>query len=389
MQKKQENFLSNISHSIKTPLCGIMHFCNYLNQSARSLDDSQLFDSKFFESINQLQCVSTTLASNIMDIIDLIKLDNQTLHIQNHEFDLQELVKNVVAQVGNQIDYEISGEVPINIISDKLRLKQILINIIENAISYSRDSKPFLYIDSRASINDSNTISHTLSFTVCSDSVYDIEHIQNIFVNADDVFDYSRGISLRISWLLAKLLGGNLELISSDEKITSFIFNLDVCETSNDQPISDTSTNNVLSNDVPSNDILSSDVKTIVGDGKNTQQKTILLVEDDKLNNKILLQILHQIGYQNAVSVFDGETAINHVQTYEPNVVLLDIRLPKKSGFIVAKEIKGIYPKIKIVGVTAQTISEDDEQFVKYFDHILYKPINISELQNLLARQVL
>ncbi len=276
---RQELMLSNISHSIRTPLNGILHMTKEITTSFSAGNA----DKK--EAIKYLNQSTVALATNIFDIIDMTKLELGKLVINKEVFNLRDLIHNTMELANSlnkskkvALDVLIDPSVPEYIYSDSKRIKQILINLLENALQHTQKGGIFVYlsatiidlaaedsnrgnslVESSMTIND---YQYVISFTV-RDTGPGIEakYRSSLFKPMEILTNSKQqGISLRISYLLAKALNGNLRLVSSDLGVGScFEFTLIACE--EEPPVQHSNTL------------------------KNLKDKSILFI--DELNNKV------------------------------------------------------------------------------------------------------
>ncbi len=356
---RQELMLSNISHSIRTPLNGILHMTNMIS-TADLKDDIK-------EAVQYLNQSSISLANNIFDIIDINKLELGKLQINKELFDIRKLLNTIIIfsntlnkSADVSIDHYVDPSVPEYIYSDAKRIKQILINLLENAIRHTHKGEICIYVASvvvdlaaeySTDIHEhKNTYQHYITFTI-SCSGLGINEPQNSLFSPPELSSNSKqnGLSLRLSYLLAKQLNGNLKIVSNLHG-SCFEFSItvdDFGETSNDPAV---------------------ELSSI----------RILVVEDEHINRIVIEKLLRQAGVIAITMAANGREAL---EMYKPNafdVILIDIRMPYMSGFELADKLHAINPNVKMIGVTAQVVSEEDNK--PWFNQFVYKPIDTKEL---------
>lgn len=296
---RQELMLSNISHSIRTPLNGILHMTKEITNSS---------DKK--EAIQYLNQSTVALATNIFDIIDMTKLELGKLTLNKEVFNIRELITSTM-ELANSLnksrliilDSHIDSSVPEYIFSDPKRIKQILINLLENALQHTQKGEIFVYVSAtiiNLSLEDSDRGNSLIETSIVpTDYQYIINFSvrdtgpgidpkcrANLFKPMELLTNAKQqGLSLRISYLLAKALNGNLQLLNSQLGVGScFEFTLIACE--EEPPIQH---GNTL---------------------KNLKDKHILLI--DEFNNKV-----------NMCSVFEKyHMKYTLASTYEELVIL-------------------------------------------------------------------
>lgn len=252
----QESMLSNISHSIRTPLNGILHMCNSIRESTAIPNPTQEC-SKITEQLEYLNQSAVTLATNIFDIVDLTKLELGKLSLNKEVFNVCELI-NTVMSVANSLNrnknvtlnYYISPSVPDYIYSDRKRIKQILINIIENSLSYTSVGEVSLLVDSTViNLSDEDSergnsivenshgmygadIQHSISFIIKDTGTGMDDPVKSSLFKPSEITTSKQcGISLKISSMLSTLLNGKISLVYSEPgKGSCFEFSLVACE---------------------------------------------------------------------------------------------------------------------------------------------------------------
>lgn len=489
---KQETLLSNICHSVRTPLNGILHMTNNL------IEQNETPNSTWQESLEYLNQSVAALANNIFDIIDVTQLEVGKLKIIKDIFNVRDLVHEVLA-IANSLasnliknkkiilDYHIDDSVPEFIYSDAKRIKQILINLLENSIQHTSSGQIILLVQSvlidlghEEQINVlHDTLQHNISFMVHDTGVGIDPNTKQTLFRPTEINPKSSGLSLRISYLLAKKLDGELKLIYSEPNKGS-CFQLDIVVYEEQPPIFDSDTLKSLkgkrililddSNEkltvcrildrymmqynlantyeeililhyskkydiiiinlntrssTPIIDIaykihdnwkgipllaitdnLGDLPKTIFCDAIITpinsqifKQKLIstvnqkpaiinefsdmkiLIVEDEQINRIVMEKLLRSIGYKNIDLANNGEEAIKLISQYNYDLLLLDIRMPLMNGFELAESVYKSKKNIKMIGITAQLISEEEFNKSKdYLNIFVYKPIDIKEL---------
>lgn len=360
---KQTLSISNISHSIRTPLNGILHM-------TKSIIDAKNTNSSIDESVKYLNISAVTLANNIIDIIDMSKLESGSLTISKEVFNIRETVKSALDYIESsivnlhtcKIDYYIDISVPQYIYSDRTRIKQILINLLENALQNTINGDIFVHV----SANIINLASENNAVIKCVDYQYLISFIvqdtgngldeitaNNLFNPAElNSNSEQKCLSLRMSYLLSKVLNGNLKLLSSKIKVGScfefsiLVYNEQYPEITNKHKC----TNEHLLN--------------------------ILVVEDEYINRIVIKKLLKKMGF-NIIMASSGEEALK-LYNSDIDVCLIDIRMPNMTGFELADKIYALNNNAKMIGVTAQMIIEDNIK--PWFSEFVYKPIQSDEL---------
>lgn len=234
---RQELTLSNISHSIRTPLNGILHMTKAITEEGCTPDALQYLNQS-----------TVALATNIFDIVDMTKLELGKLVLNKTVFNIRELINSTMslARTLNKsaevvLDCHIESDVPKYIYSDPKRIKQILINLLENALQHTQKGEIFIYLSSmivNLASEDSELVlsddyQYLITFNIRDTGPGMDEQTQENLFKPMEIITNSKqqGISLRISYLLAKALNGDLKLIEAKpHKGSSFELSIITCE---------------------------------------------------------------------------------------------------------------------------------------------------------------
>jgi PAS domain S-box-containing protein len=332
-------FLQNMSHEIRTPMNAIMGFSDLLVENYDNKDNLE----KYSKIISQR---SSDLLDIINDILDISKIESGQLHVNIEECDINELFAELHSffrehqeRTGKQninFNIRIDDENTLPLIkTDKVKLKQILINLIGNAFKFT----------SEGSIECECKRENDLVLFNVSDTGIGIPADKH-----DKVFErFSQlrhaaakniggtGLGLSIAKGLTGLLGGDISLKSEYGKGTDVSFTIKYIKS--DSLLSEPKNQNAI----PENKLFN---------------KTILIVEDDLFNTEYLKEILENWGL-NIIAVETGEEAVRAAQTMQIDLILMDVRLPGMSGYEAASQIRHANPKIKIIAQTAYAASEE------------------------------
>lgn len=408
--------LSNISHSVRTPINGILHLTQELQPEQPK------------EQLTQLNQSVMTLANNLFDILDQTKVELNRVVLNKSMINFKQIIVSVLEIISENIPYHIDDNVPEFIYNDPHRIKQILIILIKNAIQHSVKDVYLLATSTIANI--SGDYQHNIKITIKNNHTYENANIifAPLIVNCDG------DPNLRVSYLLAKLLNGYVELKetcfefsfitrdeepveinnktllklrgksaliiseSCDESITALLNSFEMKYTIVNTPdeyyilYENSKFDVILCDKVYENKI--SQTPIYIYDGINTNDiklqiltsirvcdnsVNIMVVEDELINRIVIEKILKKIGYNNIILMSNGIKALKAYDT-SIDLLLIDIRMPGMSGFELANAVHQINPNAKMIGVTAQTVAETDMK--PWFKEFVYKPINTNELKD-------
>jgi len=337
----KSSFLANMSHEIRTPLAAILGFSELLRDS-NSPDER----AEYTDIINRN---GKSLTKIIDDILDLSKVEAGRLQIESIDFNLQNLLSEVMdlfadlaAKKGIAFALKIDQAVPSQIKSDPTRIRQILINLIGNAIKFTAHGS----VEVRAETQfDSDKVTH-LKFSIVDTGLGlradQVEKLFEPFSQADHSTTRKyggSGLGLALSRRLARALGGDVWLANSKlEQGSTFIAT--VSATASTRPAS-------VSKD-PANQVTAQ---------KNINSR-VLLVEDSKENQLLICRILTKFGYEVEVAN-DGVEGIQKAMTGNFDVVLMDMQMPVLDGYAATERLRKMAYIKPIVALTAHAMAEE------------------------------
>jgi len=356
-------FLSNISHEIRTLLNAILGYSQILKQD-KELNERQ---KRMVESI---LIAGGHLLDLINDILDITKMEMGKNKVNIVEFNLTNMFKSLyqifkIRAENKNIGWKIVGmpKEDLLIRTDKTKLFHILLNLVGNAIKftekgevelifkYKKDNKCYFEVkDTGIGIEDSIK-----------------EKIFEPFIQNEE--GYKRGgtgLGLAIANSNVKLLGGSLTLESQVGKGTRFFFEIPCGKIKKVQLISDSFNNNGL--------VL-----------KRNKSLRVLIVDDIEDNRIVLKDILEQKGIMVDVAK-DGIEAVEKYRSFKPDLVFMDIKMPKKDGIEATKDIKNIDKKSIIVALSASSLLYSDVNLFMIFDENITKPFSTGDLDKVFLK---
>ncbi len=360
-------FLANMSHEIRTPMNAIMGFSNLLLDESLTIADRE-------EYIDLINSNSLNLLKLIDDIFDIARIESGELKISKSDFNFNDILNEIHASFkkftlkkgGHRIGLEIvTPHVPHNgmIKSDPLRLKQVLSNLVSNAIKYTEKGSikiGYNIIPSTASTNNYPSLQFYVKDTGIGIPQNKMPIIFDRFRQADD--SHSReyggtGLGLAISKNIAQLLGGNIHAVSSVGKGSVFYLTIPLDEA-------------VV--DIKKDEVVHKPTKSEF----NWENKSVLVAEDVESNFQLLETLLRKTKV-NIIWVKDGEKAIETANTTKDiDLILMDIQMPVLNGFEATRAIKKTQPNMPIIAVTAFALEGDREKMLDAgCDGYISKPI--------------
>lgn len=365
--KARSEFLSIVSHELRTPLNAINGITYLLLQE--NPKKSQI------NYLKSLEFSGNYLLNFINDILEINRLESNQVHVEKIKFNIKELINNIkdsfneLCEKNNvKLHITIDQIISTEIIGDPTKLSQILINLINNAIKFTKDGD--VWVNIKRKHEDIKNI--TLTFEVIDNGIgIPADKIDTIFDSfTQGSIEINRtyggtGLGLSIVKKLTEILNGEIKLESKENKGTTFIFNLSfekVNHSSNVQEVQNSSFNlEVLNN------------------------KTVLLVEDNKINQMFTKKMLENKGMHCTI-LETGEDAIEHLKTNKYDIVLMDVHLPGINGTIATEEIRKFDKTTTIIALTAISLNENREMLLSYgMDEVITKPFNPELFYNSIA----
>lgn len=368
--RAKSEFLANMSHEIRTPLNSILGFSEILSHA---VEDAVL--KEYTKSI----CTSgKNLLSLINDILDLSKIESGKLELNLRPTQIAEIVGELETLFSFQsknkgLKFHVEAEDCMDKVLqlDSVRVRQILVNIIGNAIKYTSTGSVSAHLSLKTSADD-GTVSLEAKIVDTGPGIK--KEIQNeIYEPFTQHHQHSGGVGLGLS-ITKRLLGmmdGSISLLSKENHGSTFIVDiprLTLCDTSNGQVLD----------------------AVDVDENIDFLDQTILIVDDLRANLDILRVFLSNTSAR-IVEASNGEEALNIVDKFHPDLILMDIRMPKMTGDKAVELLrqKPLCLGTPIIAITAHAFQEDEARFIDLgFDGFLAKPVSKSELLGTLKRHM-
>lgn len=345
----KSEFLANMSHELRTPLNSILLLSRLLSEN-----NNKSMVAEEIEFAKVIQSSGNSLLGLIDEILDLSKIEAGKMELEFLDVSTKEITDNLwnlfnLVAKEKKIEFEIiAKDAPVVIKTDKMRLEQILKNLISNAIKFTEKGKVTLEI--KINTDDDKIICFIVKDTGIGIPLEKQPLIFEAFQQADGSTKRKyggTGLGLSISRELAKLLRGEIILHSKENEGSSFTLCLPVFGSAihkiNVERIPPTEFTEVEEEKAPpKKKYISEVIPAEIEDDRDSVlpgDKVILIVEDDINFAKSLLTFTRKKGYKGVVSV-RGDYALNFALIYNPVGVLLDIELPIKSGWEVLEELK-------------------------------------------------
>jgi two-component system, sensor histidine kinase len=372
--KAKSAFLASVSHEIRTPLNSIIGAIDLLKLNDLDPDQKMLF-----QLMNES---SETLLQLLTDVLDLSKIEADKIKIRAKRMDVSDFVKNManftealIIKEKKEIEFDYSiGDLPSHILTDEVRLTQILTNLLSNAVKYTQEGKVDLVVGSNKDNRDE--LFFSVNDTGMGIEPENLEFIKRPF---NQVSDQSKalegesgvGLGLSISRSLLRLMKGRLEISSDFGAGSSFTAYLPLTPSDEKQPI----------------------VTSVEAVGSQRFDGiTALIVEDNKFNQIILQRMLESLGLECDIAN-NGLECLNTWQERNYDLILMDLNMPGLDGIETTKRIfkDAVHQPIpKIIAVTANVLDQDEQRCLDAGMHsFLPKPITRDALSSRIVSAVL
>lgn len=369
-------FLANMSHELRTPMNAVLGF-SQLMQKDNTLTALQR------ENLNIINNSGQHLLELINDILDMAKIEAGRMTIENNCFDLGVLLRDTIdmmherAEVkGLELFFDQSSNFPRFISLDESKFRQVLLNLISNAIKYTKQGSVRVRLNAEM---DANTPKFVLICIVEDTGIgiaeQDLPLIFNTFVQvSSEAEQKGTGLGLPITKEYVELMGGSIDVTSIVNQGSRFTVKLPAVKVSPEQ--------------VPSVSLTSS--SNVIGLEVGQPEYRVLIVEDQLENRLLLKNLLVSVGF-NVYEAYNGEEAIEQFQQVQPHFIWMDRRMPIMDGIEATRKIRAMPggKKIKIVAVTASVFLEQRQEFLGVgVDDIVNKPYRESEIFDCMAKHL-
>ena len=379
--RAKSTFLANMSHEFRTPMNAILGFSELIRRDATLTPEQE-------EHLAIVSRSGEHLLTLINDVLDMSKIEAGKMTLTETNFDFSQFLDDMdnmfrfrTEKKGLSLIFDFSEAVPEFIRADETKFRQVLINLIGNAIKFTSEGGISVYIENKGAVSDNPNIC-CLYFEI-RDSGVGIcpEELDVLFepftqTTSGEQSSEGTGLGLPISRKIIQLMGGDIQVKSVPEEGTTILFDIQVQIVDSAQVQSKATSAKIISME------------------SGQPQYKILITDDNADNRKLLAEILKRVGFMTREAIH-GQDALDIWKSWHPDLIFMDIRMPVMDGYKAVEFIrkkadhKADIPAPIIIALTASTLEE--EKFIILetgCDDFMRKPFKESEIFDMISKHL-
>jgi signal transduction histidine kinase/DNA-binding NarL/FixJ family response regulator len=369
----KSKFLAHMSHELRTPLNGILGYAEILQRSENITKREQ-------HGIEIIHKCGSHLLTLINDILDISQIETNKMQLHPSDFHLPSFLQGIVEicriqaeQKDLEFIYQAPENLPSGITTDKKRLRQVLINLVSNAIKFTDSGSVKLKVEVKES---QKKTSHVYIYFAIEDTGIGIsqQQLKRIFLPFEQLGDYKsqnegRGLGLTISQKIVEIMGSTISVKSELGKGSIFEFEIEC-------PIAD---------DWTESSIITSTGKIVGYSGK---RKTILIVDDRWENRSLIVNLLQTIGFT-VMEASNGQEGLEKAHQYQPDLIISDTTMPIMDGREMLSQLRQSETMQNTIVILSSASIFDNERHKSLAagaNDFLVKPVKVKELYHMLSK---
>ncbi|GAB3982911.1 hypothetical protein GCM10028806_55530 [Spirosoma terrae] len=363
--RAKSEFLANMSHELRTPLNGILGFTQILQRDTNLNEGQQ-------RGLGVIRTSGEHLLTLINEVLDIAKIEAQRFEFQRAPFALPDLLTKVALffraraeQKGLTFSYVPESNIPSTVLGDEKRLMQVLNNLLSNAVKFTEKGKVSLVVTSQEIRPGAYRVVFQVSDTGIGIPADRLAEIFQPFyqVRGQQQFIEGTGLGLAISDKLVGLMGGNLSVVSNPNQGSTFTVSL---------PLSADSSGSQM--------VIKPTSKRITG--YEGPRRRVLVADDHVDNRLVVVALLASLGFL-VDEAIDGEQSLDLVRVQPPDLILMDLVMPKLSGFDALQQLR-MWPEVadtKVIAFSANVFEQNQQRSLREgFDDFVAKPVDVDNM---------
>ncbi len=376
----KSTFLANMSHEIRTPMNGVLGYLELIEQDA--YDDKE----ELMLFVNRARSAASSLLDIINNVLDISKIESGKIELETIDFSLREVLNDAITTVKSladekvlPINYKINDEVPLLLIGDPIRIRQIFTNLLSNAIKFTTEGEVSVSVGLKEIIGNTANLLISVKDTGIGIPKDKISRLFQPYSQVDSSHKRlfgGTGLGLRICKEFVHMMGGEINIESEEGKGSNFYFNIKL--------LVKKESNRKISSEIKGvNEPMAKYGKIGSDELRILRNKfNVLIVEDDEYNISMQKRILEEAGYT-VTFANNGKSAYAEVKDKCFDLIALEMKMPDMDGVILTKEIRRLGNSnniTPILGVSSPGIKDESKKYILAgVNDIIYKPLVIRD----------